>query len=128
LYPCSSETNIRPRSSQHTAEGDEMSGSLATTSMRKPSGNLNAAALCSGVNGFGASVGFGICARARFVANSMGQASAADFRIVRYGVGESIEMCVESVVVSDPVSQCSDLRRLGGLSTMWLMDHWFILI
>src|SRR5216117_3912009 len=32
--------NIRPRSSQHTPEGDAMSGSLAMTSMRKPSGSL----------------------------------------------------------------------------------------
>jgi heterodisulfide reductase subunit C len=38
-----------------------MSGSLATTSIRKPSGSLNAAALRSGVIGFGASVGCGIC-------------------------------------------------------------------
>ena len=34
-----------------------MSGSLATASMRKPSGNLNAVALCSGDIGLGASVG-----------------------------------------------------------------------
>src|SRR6185503_12357124 len=46
-----------------------MSGSLATTSMRKPSGNLNAAALCSGVMGLGASVGCGICPKARCEAN-----------------------------------------------------------
>jgi hypothetical protein len=39
-----------------------MSGSLAITSIRNPTGNLNAAALSSGVSGFGASVGCGICA------------------------------------------------------------------
>ena len=41
-----------------------MSGSLATTSIRKPSGNLKAAALYSGFNGLGASVGCGICVSA----------------------------------------------------------------
>ena len=41
-----------------------MSGSLATTSIRKPSDNLKAAALYSGFNGLGASVGCGICASA----------------------------------------------------------------
>ena len=65
--------NIRPRSSQHTADGDAMSGSLATTSMRKPSGSLNAAALCSGVSGPGASFGFGICAETRFARNTAGR-------------------------------------------------------
>lgn len=45
-------SNIRPRSSQQTPDGDGMSGSLATTSMRKPSGSLNAAGLGELLQGF----------------------------------------------------------------------------
>ena len=92
LYPCNSETNIRPRSSQHTPDGDAMSGSLTTISMRKPGGSLNAAALCSGAKGLGASVGFGICAKAGLVVSSMSHASPVDSRMTRYGVGECIEI------------------------------------
>ena len=62
------------------ADGEAMRGSLAITSIRKPSGNLNAAALSSGDIGLGASVGLGICARAKLVAQSAAQASAVDFR------------------------------------------------
>src|SRR6185503_12670230 len=106
LYPCNSETNIRPRSSQHTAEGDAMSGSLATTSMRKPSGSLNAAALCSGVMGLGASVGFGICAKARLAANNRGHANAVDFRLARHGIGQGIEIRLCEIKAVNISSSC----------------------
>src|SRR5262249_43463922 len=55
---------MRPCSSQHTPVGEAINGSLATTSMRKPSGSLKAAALSSGVCRVGASVGCGICPQA----------------------------------------------------------------
>jgi len=67
-----------------------MSGSLAITSIRKPSGNLNAAALCSGVMGLGASVGCGICASARLVAKSIQHATAATLSIARHAISECI--------------------------------------
>src|SRR5712671_1337380 len=69
-----------------------MSGSLATTSMRKPSGNLNAAALSSGVIGLGASAGFGICARARFNGNNRTDANAANLRAAGDGFGKFVEI------------------------------------
>src|SRR5436190_639112 len=57
-----------------------MSGSLATTSTRKPAGTLKAAALSSGVIGGGASVGFGIWAKAICAATSSPPIRALDFR------------------------------------------------
>src|SRR5262245_17515930 len=59
LYPCSSQTNSCPRSSQHTPDGSRSSGSLATSSRQNPSGSLNRLALSFGESGPGASVGFG---------------------------------------------------------------------
>src|SRR5439155_21947767 len=70
-----------------------MSGSLAMTSMRKPSGSLKAAALCSGDMGLGASVGFGICAQG-LAADSRTKANAANLRTGREGIGEHIEISV----------------------------------
>ena len=50
---------------QQTPEGEAINGSHATTSSRNPGGRRYDAAVCSGVNDFGASVGCGICASAR---------------------------------------------------------------
>ena len=46
--------------SQHTPDGSRMSGSLATSSMRNPSGTLKSLTLSAGERGWGASSGFGI--------------------------------------------------------------------
>ena len=55
-YPRISHTNSRPFSSKHIATGSTTAGSLATSSILKPSGSLNDSFSSFGVSGPG---GFG---------------------------------------------------------------------
>jgi len=77
--------------------------------------------------GLGASVGFGICAKARLVANSTAHASAVDFRMVRHGVGEGIEISLCEIKTMN-ISSSSRLRenfqaRLDALLTLRKSDR-----